>query len=312
MMEALKNMNLLASLESIRTPLLDQLFLLISQLGGEIAFTAVILIALWCVNKRAGFWMFFSWGCGTAASQIVKAACKIPRPWVRDASLTPVEAALDGEFAATDYSFPSGHTQSALGLFGSLAVFARRKWVTICSVILVLLTGFSRLYLGVHTLTDIIGAICIGLAVVFLMAWLSSLEAEKPWISWVACGILAAVSAGLVIYASLSDLSDPAIAEAAKHGWEMLGASIGLATAWQLDRCWLHFETRAVWYIQIAKFAVGLVFALLIWRGLKQPLLNLFGGHHIADGIRYLLLAVYAGFLYPLTFRFWSKLGRKK
>ena len=67
MMEALKNMNLLASLESIRTPFLDQLFLLISQLGGEIAFTAVILIALWCVNKRAGFWMFFSWGCGTAA-----------------------------------------------------------------------------------------------------------------------------------------------------------------------------------------------------------------------------------------------------
>ena len=53
-------MNLLASLESIRTPFLDQLFLLISQLGGEIAFTAVILIALWCVNKRAGFWMFFS------------------------------------------------------------------------------------------------------------------------------------------------------------------------------------------------------------------------------------------------------------
>ena len=115
-----------------------------------------------------------------------------------------------------------------------------------------------------------------------------------------------------MIYASLSDLSDPAIAEAAKHGWEMLGASIGLAAAWQLDRCWLHFETRAVWYIQIAKFAVGLVFALLIWRGLKQPLLNLFGGHHVADGIRYLLLAVYAGFLYPLTFRFWSKLGRKK
>lgn len=305
-------MGILSALESIRTPFLDQVFLCISQLGGEIAFTAVILIALWCVNKRAGFWMFFSWGCGTALNQTVKALCKIPRPWVRDPSLTPVDAALDGEFAARDYSFPSGHTQSVLGLFGSLSVFVRRRWMTILSACLVLLTGLSRLYLGVHTPADVVGAILIGLAIVFLMAWLSSLEADKPWISWVAGGILIALSLILLIYASLSDLTDPSIAEAAKHGWEMLGASIGLTAAWQLDRKWLHFDTHAVWYAQIAKMAVGLVFALLIWQGLKQPLLNLFHGSHAADGVRYLLLALFAGFVYPLTFRFWSRLGSKQ
>ena len=43
-----------------------------------------------------------------------------------------------------------------------------------------------------------------------------------------------------------------------------------------------------------------------------QPLLDLCGGSHAADGIRYLLIALFAGFLYPLTFRFWAKLGRGK
>ena len=301
-------MEILSALESIRTPFLDTLFLYITQLGEEVVFTAVILGSLWCLNKRAGFWMFFSWGCGTGVNQLVKAVCKVPRPWARDAALTTVEAAKP---AATGYSFPSGHTQSVLGLFGSLSVFARRRWVTVVSAFLVLLTGFSRLYLGVHTLADVVGAFAIGLAIVFFMAWLSDLEADKPWVTWIACGLLVGISAGW-IYALASDSADENMAEAVENGWKLFGASIGLTAAWQLDRYWLRFDTRAVWYVQIVKFAVGVGLALLIQQGLKQPLLDLCGGSHAADGIRYLLIALFAGFLYPLTFRFWAKLGRGK
>ena len=302
-------MGILSALESIRTPFLDTLFLLVTQLGEEVVFTAVILGSLWCFNKRAGFWMFFSWGCGTGVNQLVKAICRIPRPWDRGGALSAVEAAKP---AATGYSFPSGHTQSVLGLFGSLSVFARRRWVTLVSAFFVLLTGFSRLYLGVHTLSDVIGAIVIGLAIVFFMAWLSSLEEDKPWVTWIACGILLCISAALLIYALASQSADENMMEAVENGCKLLGASVGLTVAWQLDRYWLHFDTDALWYVQIVKFAVGVGLALLIQQGLKQPLLTLCGGSHAADGIRYLLIALFAGFIYPLTFRFWSRLGRDK
>ncbi len=302
-------MEVLHWLESIRSPFLDTLMGLITQLGEDLVFTVVIIGTLWCLDKRAGFWMFFSWGLGTGINQLVKAVCKIPRPWIRDPSLKAVESAIP---AATGYSFPSGHTQSVIGLFGSLSVFARKWAVTIVSLVLILLTGFSRMYLGVHTPADVLCAFAIGFLVVMLMRWLASLEEKFPWITRLASVILVGISAALLLYAVIDGNGEENMLHAAENGWKMLGASIGLSAAWELDKKVLHFKTGAVWYVQIAKFLVGILGALAIQAGLKQPLLSLFGGSYVAHGVRYLLLTVFAGILYPLTFGWWAKLGKKE
>ncbi|MBE6952478.1 MAG: phosphatase PAP2 family protein [Ruminococcaceae bacterium] len=302
-------MEVLHWLESIRSPFLDTLMGLITQLGEDLVFTVVIIGTLWCLDKRAGFWMFFSWGLGTGINQLVKAVCKIPRPWVRDPSLKAVESAIP---AATGYSFPSGHTQSVIGLFGSLSVFARKWAVTIVSLVLILLTGFSRMYLGVHTPADVLCAFAIGFVVVMLMRWLASLEEKFPWITRLASVILVGISTALLLYAVIDGNGEENMLHAAENGWKMLGASIGLSAAWELDKKVLHFQTDAVWYVQIAKFLVGILGALAIQAGLKQPLLSLFGGSYVAHGVRYLLLTVFAGILYPLTFGWWAKLGKKE
>ncbi len=302
-------MEVLHWLESIRSPFLDTLMGLITQLGEDLVFTVVIIGTLWCLDKRAGFWMFFSWGLGTGINQLVKAVCKIPRPWVRDPSLKAVESAIP---AATGYSFPSGHTQSVIGLFGSLSVFARKWAVSIVSLVLILLTGFSRMYLGVHTPADVLCAFAIGFVVVMLMRWLASLEEKFPWITRLASVILVGISAALLLYAVIDGNGEENMLHAAENGWKMLGASIGLSAAWELDKKVLHFKTDAVWYVQIAKFLVGILGALAIQAGLKQPLLSLFGGSYVAHGVRYLLLTVFAGILYPLTFGWWAKLGKKR
>ena len=300
---------ILPALESIRTPFLDFLMLKASSLGEEVIFAVVILGSLWCINKRAGFWMFFSWGGGISLSQLFKAVAAVPRPWVRDPAIHPVEKALP---AATGYSFPSGHTQSALGLFGSMSVFVKRRWVTIVSVALILIAGFSRMYLGVHTFEDVIGAMALGVFLVGLMGWLASLEEKHPWITWVAGGLLAAFSLATLVYGLVCRASDPNMDETIENGWKMVGASAALLFAWQADRKWLHFRTDAVWYAQLGKFAVGALAALGIMKGLKQPLLTLFGGSLAAHGLRYFLLALFAGFVWPMTFEWWAKLGRKK
>jgi len=66
-------------------------------------------------------------------------------------------------------SFSSGHSVTAATLYGGMAVCARKmmRWISVLCVILILLTGFSRNYLGVHTPQDVL----VGLTEGALMLW---------------------------------------------------------------------------------------------------------------------------------------------
>ena len=84
-----------------------------------------------------------------------------------------------------------------------------------------------------------------------------------------------------------------------------------MAVVWLLDEKKLHFPVDAVWWAQILKVVLGLGLVLLVKAGLKAPLNALFGGHAIASTVRYFLVVLAAGALWPMTFSWFSKLGRK-
>ena len=145
-------MELLYWFESVRTPVLDALMSLVTHLGEEACFMAAALLVLWCVDKRRGYYLLTVGFAGTLASQWLKIACRVPRPWVRDPGFTIVESA---RAEAGGYSFPSGHTQCAVGWLGGVARFSRSVWVRIVCVALLLAVPVSRMYLGVHTPADV-------------------------------------------------------------------------------------------------------------------------------------------------------------
>ncbi|MBP3369649.1 MAG: phosphatase PAP2 family protein, partial [Clostridia bacterium] len=111
-------MSFLYFLEGLRNSVFDAIFSVITLCGEETVFMAVGMIVFWCFCKYQGYYLLSVGFIGTLLNQFLKIICRVPRPWVKDPSFTIVESARE---AASGYSFPSGHTQTSVGLFGGLA-----------------------------------------------------------------------------------------------------------------------------------------------------------------------------------------------
>ena len=134
-------MGVLYALESIRTPVLDKIMLIISELGGEAPFLIIAIAVFWCIDKRKGYYLMTVGFFGMILNQFLKILCCVPRPWVKDPDFTIVEPARAG---ATGYSFPSGHTQNAVATYGGIARYTRRGWLRVVLVVLTVLIAVLR------------------------------------------------------------------------------------------------------------------------------------------------------------------------
>lgn len=306
-------MDILYALEKIRTPFWNGVMSAVTQLGGEVIFIVAAVVVFWCVSKWEGYYLMTIAFCGTVLNQFLKLICRVPRPWVRDPNFTIVESA---RAEATGYSFPSGHTQNAIGLFGGMARWGGRRWVRLGLTALALVIAFSRMYLGVHTPADVGVSLVLAAALVLGLYPLMRRAQEKPrYMGYVLAAMLVVSGAFVVFveaYGFSADTDAENLASGIGNAWKMLGAVAGMTLAWLLDRRYIHFETQAVWWVQVIKVAVGMALLLAIKSGLKAPLLALLGHEGLAGGVRYFLLVLVAGAVWPLVFRPMSKWGKGK
>ena len=304
-------MELLYWFESIRSPALDTAMSLITHLGEETFFMVAALFVFWCVDKRRGYYLLSVGFVGTLVNQWLKIVCRVPRPWVRDPRFTIVESA---RAQAAGYSFPSGHTQSAVGVFGGVARFTRRWWLRAACVVIAALVCLSRMYLGVHTPADVGVSLAVGLVLVFALYPLIESTLWFPGRMYAILGVMLAVSAAFVGFVELfpfpADVDAENLAEAVKNAWSMAGAVAGVLVVCVFDNRVLQFPNRAPWWGQAIKLAGGLALVVLVKTVLKAPLLSLCGGHEAAHAIRYFLMVLAAGGLWPMSFRFFERYAR--
>lgn len=306
-------MDILYALEKIRTPFWNGVMSAVTQLGGEVIFIVAAVVVFWCVRKWEGYYLMTIAFCGTVLNQFLKLICRVPRPWVRDPNFTIVESA---RAEATGYSFPSGHTQNAIGLFGGMARWGGRRWVRLGLTALALIIAFSRMYLGVHTPADVGVSLVLAAALVLGLYPLMRRAQEKPRYMGYVLAAMLVVSGAFVVFVETcgfpADMDAENLASGIGNAWKMLGAVAGMTLAWLLDRRYIHFETQAVWWVQVIKVAVGMALLLAIKSGLKAPLLALLGHEGLAGGVRYFLLVLVAGAVWPLVFRPMSQWGKGK
>ncbi|MGI6262550.1 MAG: phosphatase PAP2 family protein [Succiniclasticum sp.] len=147
--------------ENLRSDTATVFWEFITDLGNMSAFWIVIAIALLIFKKTRATGVAVTLSValnGLIANGILKVLVARPRPFMTYADITPLISHPSG------YSFPSGHTACAFAVAFVLYQMLPRRY-GIPAMILAFLIGLSRLYLGVHYPTDVLGGMLIGCAI---------------------------------------------------------------------------------------------------------------------------------------------------
>jgi hypothetical protein len=170
--------------------------------------------------------------------------------------------------------FPSGHTQSAVVVWGYLACRFRKQPLWLLAGLLVLAVPLSRIYLGAHFPTDLLGGYAIGALVLFLFLRLDSSIASWFTKRGIFYQLGASIGIPLLLMLVIPSGNDGLLTA--------VGALMGVATGIVLERRWVRFCSGGRWRQRVLRFIVGFVILIGVWLGLRI-------GFHLlepADGYR--------------------------
>ena len=148
------------------SPTLDFPFKAVTFLGDKEFFLLLMPLVYWCINRQAGAKLFMLLLFSAYLNEVAKLLADQPRPFNYDPRVIKIVHADSG-------GFPSGHTQSAVVVWGYLACRFNKKALWVFAGFLILAIPLSRIYLGAHFPTDLLGGYVIGALVLFLFIWLT-------------------------------------------------------------------------------------------------------------------------------------------
>lgn len=150
---------------------LDSFMQGVSHFAISVWLPMAIAIFYWCFNKKLGSLIFLNVAFGDLINSVVKMSCCIYRPWIRSSAIKPAGDAIK---TAGGYSFPSGHTECITSYFATIAALTwlKKRWVSILCLLPIIVVGFSRNYLGVHTPEDVVVGFLLCCAVIAFNFWI--------------------------------------------------------------------------------------------------------------------------------------------
>jgi membrane-associated phospholipid phosphatase len=301
------------------SPALDGVMKAITFLGTIEFYLILIPFLYWVISPLLGFRVLLVLLTTDFLGTAFKHLLHQPRPyWVGDVQALAEE---------TSYGIPSTHASDTIAVWGYLAYKINKAWLWVLTFLLVLVIGISRMYLGVHFPTDVLGGWLLGLVGIFLVvkgeAWLAPYLKKQSTGSLVLIGFL--VSVGMILIGWLIGLliassSDPAewAGNAAKargisHYFTLAGAMFGSIAGYPLMRKYAAFQADEGWLKRVGCYLLGMVGVLLLYFGL-DVLFGMLATDESAFGlglryIRYAAVTLWALFGAPWVF---LKLGLAK
>jgi membrane-associated phospholipid phosphatase len=271
-------------IQQFMNPILDQFFILVTQLGEETLAIVLMAILYFGYKKQVGKKIMFFLLTSLTLNNSLKFLLRLPRP-IGEAGIISLRAET-----ATGFSFPSGHSQMAGTLYPSLVNLIKKQWYTILSIVIVILVAISRVYLGVHYPIDAIVGAFLGVAVVVGGEVLFKFYKNETYIFGITAFVFLPFA---IIFLFDGD------AQNAADFFKVYGLFIGVFTALEYEKKFINFKDSKVWKNRIIRVIGAIVIILGIKEGVKLITPDMF----VFDFIRYFLMAFVGVGLYPHLFK---------
>lgn len=258
------------------SPALDTPFELFTWMGNKTFFLVFLPFVYWCVDRKVGAGLTLLFLLSACVNAAAKELIGQPRPFLYD----PRVIAL---VPAHGFGLPSGHTQSAMVVWGFLAARLRKAWVWGLAGAMIVLIPLSRVYLGVHFPTDLLGGYLLGGA---LLAGYLFLEPRgEAWL--VGRGLTTQLSVAFLLPLLVVLLLPVGVSYGIAAGASLMGMGLGFA----LERRWVRFEAGGPAWQRALRLAAGVA----VLAALRFGLMGLFQGlepEPVFSFVRYLALGL--------------------
>jgi hypothetical protein len=208
----------------------------------------------WCVDRNAGSRLIFFFLLSVYLNQIAKDLLDQPRPFEYDSRVQQLRDAADG-------GLPSGHTQQAVVVWGFMAQYWRRPWVWCLAAVLMVGIPLSRVYLGVHFPTDLLGGYLIGGTLLWLYYVLAPLIIGRLTKQSLTLHffVIMVLSLGLTV----------AGFGGSGNAIRLGGVFMGLGTGLVLERRLVRFEVGGPWWRRLVAYLLGAIMIFCVYYGLR-------------------------------------------
>jgi len=280
---------------------------------GTIEFYILFIPALyWTVDQKLGLRVLFILILTDAPASYCKQLLHQPRPYWFET--------VKGLATEPTYGIPSSHASNTLAVWGMIASTAKKSWLWILSILLILLIGLSRLYLGVHFPQDLLGGWLLGLVMLllflkyehrFLVRWAQKTANTQIWLGFLFSGAI--ILLGQLVLALIAGSPDPAEwaaysteARDIEHYITLGGFLFGAVAGVVLMQKYAPFKMDGSALQKVGRYAVGMIGLFALYLGLDvlfallAPDASLAG--YILRYIRYALVSFWAMFGAPWVF----------
>ena len=278
------NLDIIIAVQQFSSPFFDAFFQVFTMLGEEAFFIASLTFIYWCISKEYGAKFSYIFFFSMFSNSILKTVLQVPRPIGTEGVRTL------REHTATGLSFPSGHTQSTTSFWYYLMITLRKPWLTAAGIIIIMLMALSRLYLGVHWPTDVIGAVAFGILFVHIgeAVYRIGYRENTPLLPL----LIAAASIPLVFV--FQDGSYTIMAGI------LSGASVGFL----IEQRYIGFTIPENMLLRLRNF----IFGMLVLFFIRETGKLLLPPHIVSDLIQYTLIGFWAAAGAPWAFKAFRKL----
>lgn len=259
--------------------------LFFTAFGHENIYLIVMAFLYWCVNDKLGIRVGIMLLTSSAVSSTLKILFHTPRPYWVDSKVIAYTT-------ETSFGFPSGHALMSSATYGRIAINIKEKILKFSAFVFIFIIGFSRIFLGVHFLGDVIGGWFFGVLLLALGLFLeksaTQFFSKQSGIIKILFGLIASMTMitvfSIINHLVLIDWIMPTSWMNGQQGaamelpnpfessgiWTVAGSLFGMITGRVMINNFGGFSTKVANPQKVLRLLLGMIGVFILWLGLGK------------------------------------------